>query len=201
MIKLYLSKVNDVFKERNEREISTYSLKRRQSIAAEVLLEQALRELGIQNYQIKKGSNGKPYLDNYDNLYFNISHAKEYVAIAIADFELGIDIQHIKAISNLPAMLNRCCTWKEKEKILEAEEECHISFCRLWAIKESFLKYTGEGLSRKLDSFSIDFEKGQIEEGDAFFQWIQIEQYFLAICTKERIVERIEELVDNSFEE
>ena len=44
------------------------------------------------------------------------------------------------------------------EDIWEEEKQVEL-FYRLWSVKESFLKYTGEGLSASLSAFRVKFEQ------------------------------------------
>lgn len=45
------------------------------------------------------GAHGKPYLTDYPQLYFSLSHSGEYAALAIAACEVGLDIQQKRPIS------------------------------------------------------------------------------------------------------
>ena len=37
------------------------------------------------------GKHGKPYLKNYSDVYFNISHSGKYVMCAAGDMEMGVE--------------------------------------------------------------------------------------------------------------
>ena len=57
----------------------------------------------ISDIEISIDENGKGRIDNRDNLFFNISHSKDYVVLALSDEEVGIDIQEIKPLkANVP---------------------------------------------------------------------------------------------------
>ena len=47
---------------------------------------------------------------------------------------------------------------RQLEDIGEEEKQVEL-FYRLWSVKESFLKYTGEGLSASLSAFRVKFEQ------------------------------------------
>ena len=51
---------------------------KRLSLGAGVLLERGLREYNIceRDVKIKTGENGKPYLEEYPEIYFNLSHTR-----------------------------------------------------------------------------------------------------------------------------
>jgi len=67
-------------------------------------------------------------------------------------------------------------------------------FFELWTLKESYIKYTGQGLYQGLNTFSISKKNGFISlqdsfhdtEGVKFFQPDYFEGYKYAICTMEK---------------
>ena len=83
------------------------------------------------------GANGKPYLKDCPDIYFNLSHSGEYALCVTADCEIGVDIQQYR--KNIKAgILNKVL--HEKEKALYeacAEEEKEAFFYRVWAAKEA----------------------------------------------------------------
>ena len=93
---------------------------------------------------VKTAEHGKPYLANSD-LYFNISHSRRYVVCAIGEQELGVDIQfHKKGDTDKTAKKIMSATeWQEYQKAGDKRKY----FFDLWAQKESYLKYTGEGIT------------------------------------------------------
>ena len=87
------------------------------------------------------GENGKPYLKGRDDLYFSLSHSDRYVVCAVADCEVGVDIEPVSSIR--PAVLRRCFTSEEQDWIGTDPER----FIRLWTMKEAYMKLTGTGIS------------------------------------------------------
>lgn len=115
------------------------------------------------------GTYGKPYLQQYPNLFFNVSHSGEYVVAVFSEEEIGIDLQINKVITD---HFSKRFFSEEEQKYLveltkndEKKDLVHPGIL-LWTCKESFVKYTGEGLQRSLDSFTVNIEKGIIT--DAF---------------------------------
>lgn len=92
---------------------------------------------------------GKPYVKNC-NLYFNLSHSDEFLVLAVGKAPLGIDIQKIGAIREKVA----ACYFTEAEKQL-VKEQGATAFFEIWTQKESYVKYTGEGIKglRNLTTF------------------------------------------------
>lgn len=70
---------------------------RQQSFAASLLLEYVLKRLfpKVEHpLEIAVAQGGKPYLANYPDIYFNLSHSGEWAVCAISESPVGVDIQH-----------------------------------------------------------------------------------------------------------
>ena len=78
--------------------------------------------------------NGKPYFAN--GPYFNISHSGDYVIMAIAKNEVGVDIEENKPKDM--TMLLKIFNEAEAKMIKE-----HADFYYLWCAKESLIKCIG----------------------------------------------------------
>lgn len=128
------------------------------SVLAGALLCEALKDADIDPYALKmaEGENKKPYFTNRPDIHFSLSHSGEYALCLISDAECGCDIEQIKAYK--PEIANRFFHTDEK-LYLSSINDPDIqkdAFYRIWTLKESFLKITGEGMRLPLDSFQID---------------------------------------------
>lgn len=93
----------------------------------------------------------KPYLADYPDIHFNLSHCNSGCACIMDNFEVGIDLQEIRKVS-----------LKTFEKICSADEISEIQnsdnpekeFCRIWSYKEALSKLTGEGIFRDISNIS-----------------------------------------------
>lgn len=85
------------------------------------------------------------------NIHFNISHTGGYVACAVADEPVGIDIELIKPIEHKIA--EQFYTPDEAEYLMTGDIECR--FHEVWTKKESRIKWEGKGLHKSLTSFSV----------------------------------------------
>ena len=95
--------------------------------------------------------NGKPAMDS---LYFNISHSENVAVCAVSDEPVGIDIEKIRDIKK--NIVDRYFTCHEKKYLNNIEDSFrNAAFIRMWTIKESYVKYTGEGMKLGLDNFDI----------------------------------------------
>ena len=109
------------------------------------ILEYAYNDMCGKNMDIKKihkGQYGKPYYD--DKFYFNISHSKNYVVVAVDEDEVGIDIEESRYVS--PSLTKRILT--KNERIMDGD------VLNNWVLKEAYVKYLGVGLY--LDFRNID---------------------------------------------
>ena len=126
-----------------------YALRYRQErdqrlcIAAYRLLQQALRqEYGINDElpQFAYNPQGKPLLDGHPSIHISMSHCRDAVACAVSDQPVGIDIETTNHYSEEVAAR----VMSEKE-MLEIKSSPHpaMAFTRLWTMKESLYKLTG----------------------------------------------------------
>jgi 4'-phosphopantetheinyl transferase len=122
------------------------------------------------------GLYGKPYLalDADGPLpLFNVSHSGELGIIAVADgLELGADVERVRHFNDMHRIARRFFSAAEVAA-LEAVPEADFdrAFFRCWTRKEAFIKAIGEGFSRPLASFDVDFASddgpGAIRVADA----------------------------------
>ena len=92
-------------------------------------------------------NNGKPYLCNFKDIYFNLSHSGDYVVCVVSNKPVGIDIQKIINVEDL--LMRRVCSEKEYEKIIESKD-INNEFTKLWTQKEAVLKKSGIGINGDL---------------------------------------------------
>ena len=122
---------------------------RRQSLGAYLLLQEGLRD----EYHIAEApvfayhQGGKPYLADHPHLHFSMSHSRKAVACAIAQHPVGVDIETIRPYN--PTLARHVLSSDELEEVEQAAHPA-LSFIRLWTMKESVLKLTGEGLRMPL---------------------------------------------------
>ena len=125
------------------------------TLIADILIRSEIcRLMGLDNKELvfKQNRYGKPYLDGYPDIQFNISHTNGYVACALDDEPVGIDIELLKS-SDL-CIAERFFCEDEKNYILNSDKNNEV-FIEVWVKKESFIKRNGQGMSMPLDSFSV----------------------------------------------
>lgn len=87
---------------------------------------------------------GKPYLSDYPDAHFNISHSGKYVVCVVSDKPVGIDVQEIGKYNFDVA--RRICNAKELKQIENSEDKVP-EFTKLWTQKEAVLKMIGTGIA------------------------------------------------------
>lgn len=156
---------------------------RLENILGRVLLDKALSEKMAEDYTVEYVANEKPKLITEKGLHFNISHSGGMVALALSDEEVGCDIQEIRPYN--PRVAKRNYSEKETE-FIEGSVDKEKSFIRFWALKESVLKYTGQGISGGLSNY--DFAPfALVESFTAFgcsFYVTEIKNMYFALCHK-----------------
>lgn len=89
---------------------------------------------------------GKPFLREYPDVHFSISHCRKGIACAVSDSPVGVDIEEIQFDAALaPVVLNA-----DELAAVTAAEGPALAFTWLWTRKESYLKLTGEGIVNNL---------------------------------------------------
>jgi len=161
MIYIYdeLNFLDDKFLEQNEKRLSrernakikrlkTYQNKL-QSATVYLLLRYALHceydinEAVVFNYSDK----GKPLLKDYPHIHFSLSHCKSAVSCALSDKEIGVDIQDVRPVTS--RLANRVLTEDEFKQFINSKSPNEY-FCKVWTIKEAYLKKTGQGIGAAL---------------------------------------------------
>lgn len=111
--------------------------------------------LGVPALSIEfaKHQNGKPYVQDYPELQFNVSHAGEHALIAIGrGAEIGIDIERIKPERSLVALAAHVFTPAEQQACRFGQDI--VAFYAIWSGKEAVLKAWGTGIAGQILSFS-----------------------------------------------
>lgn len=128
---------------------------------------------------------GKPFLKDYKNLYFNISHCRELAVCAIEKSEVGVDVESIREYR--AGVLRRAFSEKEKN-IFENSENSDEMFFRIWTLKESFVKALGIGISYPLKSAEFLIDEDSITsvgcDGFSFTQLVINNKFVCSLCLK-----------------
>lgn len=124
---------------RREKAISYLNVKDRKLSAIAGLI--LFRATGIRNPEMKSTENGKPVFADPALPHFNLSHCDLAVACAVSAQPVGVDVESYASYREDVA-----------REVFNSDELQRVTgspamFAELWTVKESYLKYTGEGLS------------------------------------------------------
>ena len=120
------------------------------------------------------GLNGKPDY-SASGMHFSISHSGCYAVCAVSDKTVGVDIER-----------PRHGSLKLAERFFAADELDHLKscgspddeFCRIWTMKESFIKAYGLNLS-ELGGFSV------LDSRCCSYCGFTFNGYHISVCTAE----------------
>ena len=110
---------------------------------------------------------GKPYCKSHPEIFFSLSHSDDFLALAVSDREVGIDIEKIReAKENL---VHRVCSENEIKEIYSSERP-DKAFTEIWTKKEAYLKALGTGIDRELTTIdTTDKNLSFVTESDESF--------------------------------
>ena len=152
----------------------------------------AILSLALSNYGLSEknavygfGDNGKPFIEGYPEICFNISHSKDRVMCVTAGFPVGCDVEAVRMRTKTNSGVVRRFFSESEKKLLEnaslnGEKEFNDLFYKIWTLKESYIKYTGMGLKCPMDSFSVTEDRN----GETELRTLDIEdeEYKYAVC-------------------
>lgn len=171
-------------------------------LASGLIIKAALKEAcGIASFELERNQFGKLYLKSEPSVFFNVSHSGKTVICTVSDVECGVDIEDLSAKHEIMGMASRFLSNLECNAVMISEDP-NRAFCRLWTIRESYVKMRGRGFDIGLSTMKCDFHRGKatmIEGGkvqnDAYFHEIYgIIGYQATVCTieeRENTVKRI----------
>lgn len=147
---------------------------------------------------IAKNRWGKPSFSpsEYANRQFNLSHSGDIAVCCLGERPVGVDFQ-LPRYSH-PAFLDKLCSPQERDW-LENFGDSQQAFALLWAMKESFVKYTGRGITRPIsgiltplpDELPSETEWHCIPMGDVIFSVRAFQGGMLSVCGSEAVLGEI----------
>ena len=133
--------------ERSRLESIIQAAERRRFLAAHGAARTILGELaGVPGTTLRfeTGVNGKPRLSGGPpGLHVNLSHSGELCLLAVADREVGVDVQQVPPGLDPVAMARRRYPSAEADLVAGEGEAAAELFIRLWARKEACVKAAG----------------------------------------------------------
>ena len=145
--------------------------KKRECIGAELLLWFALRGKYSFPLLLSYSEKGKPYIEG-SNVKFSLSHSGGICVCAVAECELGVDIEKER---DLPDSL--------KKRFLTDCDALETP-CLVWSAKEAFLKLTGDGIDGTIKLTDIETKEGRAQYGDTYAYLYQqmLGEFVVSVC-------------------
>jgi 4'-phosphopantetheinyl transferase len=192
---LNLKKAYDLVPKNRQEKIDYYRFDRdkKLSCGAYLLLKKLLSEENITNPHFKTEKYGKPYIHNYENFHFNLSHSSKIVLCAISDMEVGTDVEYNDPEIDLNIAKHYFFN-EEYNSIIKSDNPAD-EFFKYWVLKESYMKYTGLGMNLNLDSFEIiigDTIKLRNDNKNLKFNLFDIKDYKIGIVSHYKVSELTE---------
>ncbi len=167
---------------------------RQRSLLGHLLSRYAvMKEYNLTNkdIRIRRHTYGKPYIKDYSQIHYNISHSGEWIVCAVDSSIVGIDVQEHRGAKS--SLAKYYFSPREQNYLFSlGKDKQSVAFYNLWSMKEAYIKATGRGLSQPLDKFSI------VQEGENFCSVVEKEKkyflrqykiengYSLAVCSQTR---------------
>ncbi len=128
---------------------------------SETLLREMLAkhlQIPAEELVIERGEFGKPYLRDFPEWYFNLSHSGEKMLLAIShNTSVGIDIERIKLRHSITNLVKKCFSTSEQNYWFNLPEESQLrTFYDFWTRKEAVIKGIGRGIALGLNRCEID---------------------------------------------
>jgi phosphopantetheinyl transferase len=122
------------------------------------------------SYDLLKGSGGKPYLADFPQIQFSVSHSRKLWVCGIQEEALGIDVecpdpgrlQH-KGVSTETRFMKIAGRFFAEAEQSYVSEQGLAGFYEIWVRKEAYIKYKGTGISENLGSFSVVSENRLVQ--------------------------------------
>ena len=164
--------------------------------------------------QVEKTPLGKPFFPKFPHLHLSISHSGAYWVCALAPVEVGVDIQEHtmnrsetrqEATARFAKMARRFFHPVEAKFV---ETESFYRFFGVWAARESYVKYTGQGIDASFSEHCVIPEAEEMQQpvntllgqetgvswqaqGVWFWETVFEENYTLCVCAGEEMPCRV----------
>ena len=203
MIKIYCARIDEidtvflferlleqVNTQRREKILRCHNEKDKlRSLVAGLLLRYALEQEGFiyGETKISISEMGKPFLCSKKPVYFSISHTENIAICAIAETDLGIDVEcasRMKKQYEKPekrrSFIDKIATPFEKEYMSRLDDVDYTEgLLKLWTGKESYGKKKGLGIQIKMNECQV------LEMNQIYADWLdEKKEYFFSVCSE-----------------
>jgi len=154
---------------------------------AGLLVRRVFERLGLDLSAITFSGNGKPL---HEKICFNLSHSEGIAVLAVASTPVGCDVERVR---KTPQKVLNGLSESEREWINGDDR----AFFRLWTGKESYLKFTGEGIGA-VKRVTVDMRRGTVCQNGILaacrLYEYEMDGYAITVCCNETGEERLTEI-------
>lgn len=159
---------------------------RLRSFTSQILQRYYLAQLTNQRPQdlvINYNRNHKPYLANFTDFKFNISHCGNTVVMAtVTKYDIGVDVEVIDPNIDVNGMGKIVFSQFENELINNSPD----NFFKLWTKKEALIKAVGTGFANDFyQTTNINLDDVEITN-DYCIKVQKLENCYLSVCLYEK---------------
>lgn len=165
--------------------------------------EQVLTEL----FQVERTERGKPFFVHCPQIQFSISHSGLYWVCALHSSQIGLDLQeHVRlkdeTVESASIRFRKIAhRFFHPIEVKFVDLDSYCNFFRVWAARESYVKYTGQGIDASFSQYCVIPEDEKLwqqlskeraakswqAQGQWFWEIPYRENYTLCVCTKEQM--------------
>ena len=110
-----------------------------------VMLREILESMDLFHpFRFGHNEHGKPFLLDYPEVHFNLSHCKNGIAVVLSDEPVGIDIESYREASD---SLLRYTMNEDECRIIRESDDPTRAFTEYWTKKEAVFKLRGTGIT------------------------------------------------------
>ena len=153
------------------------------SLGVELLLRYAYARAGMPfPKRFITSANGKPF---GGELFFNLSHSGEWALCAVANGEVGCDVEKIDPAHLRIAERFYSATENEQLAAADNEEERVLRFFRMWTLKESFIKAADAHVDSMFSGPTVILGEPSRIEGESVTvaEYTELPGYACAACS------------------
>ena len=138
----------------------------------------------VQPLAIARGERGKPCFAGIADIHFSLSHSGSYVVCAFHGEPVGLDLQ-----KHTPCKRERIAgRFFHPDEYVFLEKRGFAGFFQVWAAKESYVKFTGTGITgaEGFRSFSVVAGDAMCSEanGVSYYHLDYADDYSLCLCAE-----------------
>lgn len=128
-------------------------------LAGRLLAYAMMEEYGVSPAELTPawGPHGKPFFRDHPARY-NLTHTAGLVCCALGEGEVGVDAERLRPVNR--RLADRVCV-PEERAWLSAQPDWDRAFLTLWTLKESLMKYAGDGYAFGFRNAAFTWEAGE----------------------------------------